>query len=194
VRALTSKPQGMSIHELQHPHGMQQQQQQEQELQDQPPHPQRHQQSQQHDTNAEYLPSEALQMDCGDQMEQAAAASTTTLRDVLEAEQVSFPALMSVLRCNSRPPLQPDVVVSNIRALKGFFGADMVNTMVAAAPLVLQRRPDTLKAHYDGLHDVLGENDQLLHDIITRVPDILNHAPTTVQGRITELCTIFQVG
>jgi hypothetical protein len=115
------------------------------------------------------------------------------LRDLLELEKVSYPALMSMLQYHLKHPVKPDKVASNIAALKQRFGPDLVNRMLETSPAVATRAVDTLQLHYEGLRTVLGEDDALAKAIVARAADVLNRSPATLAQRLNQLQDTFQV-
>lgn len=121
--------------------------------------------------------------------------STQQLRDLLNAEHLSYRAQLSMLmyHAKSKHPMQPESVASNIAALKQQFGADLVNRMLETAPTVATRPVDTLHNHYESLRDMLGGNDALARSVVARSADVLTRSPAAIAGRVEQVQQILQV-
>jgi hypothetical protein len=98
-----------------------------------------------------------------------------------------------VVEFNEKQPLRADLLVSNIKQLQQRFGAGIVNKMLEAAPGMCVRSVDTLLQHYEGLKDVLGGKEDLALAMISKAPDLLNHAPKSIRTRLAALQDTFQV-
>jgi hypothetical protein len=122
----------------------------------------------------------------------AAAADGYALSSILQELKVSYRASTHVVEYNRKQPLRADVLVSNIKQLQECFGAALVNKMLEAAPGMAVRSADTLQQHYEGLKGVLGGNDLAL-SIVTKAPDLLNHAPESIRTRLAALQDLFEV-
>lgn len=145
----------------------------------------------------QHLPAELQQQRAShhDTTAQAAGAapSSSSLRDQLAAERVSYPAIMSLLHCSRKHGVQAELAVSNILQLRRAFGAAMVDKMLQQHPLIATGRPELLLQHYQGLKQVLGGDEAAVRKVVGNAPDLLNHAPDSISRRMQQLEELLQV-
>jgi hypothetical protein len=115
------------------------------------------------------------------------------LRSVLEHANLSFPAIMAVLRCSAMRQFNPDIIGPRVRQLQDAFGAEMVNAMLSMEPELLERSAERMVEGFKSLSQLLGAGNEFAKEVVVRCPTLLGHRPELMQHRLQRMGQLLQV-